>query len=444
MRYTPEVLDQCTRSGPADRGFRAKIVAAFIAVVCSITTSAAGQDLVGLYLTWSHDPTTTMTISWVDIYSSGSDTLWYRKYGVEDWSQVAANRSTVGPTTLQLRRSELTNLQPGTIYEFGIGAQPRDASHFWRFRTMPAELTQPVRFVAGGDMMHNREMLDAMSRQAQRLDPDFAMFLGDLAYANGVVGTRWIDWLQSWKEFSVAKDKRLIPIVVGIGNHEVRRDAQGKNPQEDAPFYYSLFQTPHNRSYYALNFGKYLSLILLDSNHTQPIAGAQSQWLDKALSERADQKFVFLGYHWPAYGTTKAPTGGLPIDAPTAIAIRKNWVPHFERYGITAAFENDHHNFKRTHPLRNHKRDDTNGILYLGDGAWGVVTREVPSQDVGWWLAKAESRNHLWEVELHSDDTALIQAIDREGEIFDRVELKRARPEPVKPAPSQAAGSADQ
>ncbi len=413
-----------------------------MAIVGGLTPSAYGQDLVGLYLTWSHDPTTTMTINWVDIYSDSSDTLWYRKQGAESWSRVTATRSTVGPTTLQLRRSELTDLQPGSMYEFGIGAQPQDASHFWRFRTMPAELTHTLRFVAGGDMMHNRAMLDAMSRQAQRLDPDFAMFLGDLAYANGVTGTRWIDWLQSWKEFSVAKDKRLIPIVMAIGNHEVRREAEGKNPQEDAPYFYSLFQLPQDRSYYALDFGKYLSLILLDSEHTQPIAGAQAEWLGEALCDRADQEFVFVGYHWPAYGTTKAPEGGLPIDAPKAVAIRKNWVPHFERYGISAAFENDHHNFKRTHPLRNHRRDDANGILYLGDGAWGVVPREVPSPEVGWWLAKAESRNHLWEVELHSDGTAGMRAIDPEGTVFDRVELKRARPQPVEPASLQATGSA--
>jgi hypothetical protein len=429
------VLDPCIKFGNSTNRFHVTITAVSFVFACSLIDSAAGQDLVGLYLTWNRDPATTMTINWVDIYANSSDTLWYRKHSTDDWTQVAAIRSTVGPTTLQLRRTELINLQPGTVYEFGIGARPQDVSHFWRFRTMPAELSQPVRFVAGGDMMHNREMLDAMSQQAQRLDPDFALFLGDLAYANGVDGTRWIDWLQSWKEFSVAKDKRLIPIVVGIGNHEVRRDAEGKNPQEDAPYYYSLFQTPHNRSYFALNFGKYLSLIILDSDHTQPIAGAQARWLKQALSEMANQKFVFVGYHWPAYGTTKAPKGGLPIDAPKAVAIRENWVPHFERYGITAAFENDHHNFKRTHPLRRHKRDDSNGILYLGDGAWGVVTREVPNPEVGWWLAKAESRNHLWEVELRSNGTALLQAIDRDGATFDRVELNRARPLPVEPTP---------
>lgn len=414
-----------------------------VAFVCGLPAVGSAQDLVGLYLTWEDDPTTTITINWVDIYANSSSSVWYRERGGEaEWKQVTAERSEVGPTTLQLRRVALQELQPGTLYEFGIGERPDDASHFWRFRTMPAELTEPVRFVAGGDMMHDRAMLDRMSRQAQRLNPDFAMFLGDLAYANGVVGTRWIDWLQSWKEFSVAKDKRLIPIVMCIGNHEVRRDAQGENPHEDAPYFYSLFRLPHERSYYALDFGKYLSLILLDSDHTQPIEGAQTAWLERALKNRQEQQFIFVGYHWPAYGTTKAPNGGLPIDASKAIAVRENWIPHFERYGISAAFENDHHNFKRTYPLRNHKRNDENGIVYLGDGAWGVRPREVPSPDVGWWLAKASPRNHLWEIEIRANGTALFQAVDGDGQVFDRYELKRARTVPEEeaaPVPAAAA-----
>jgi hypothetical protein len=81
---------------------------------------------------------------------------------------------------------------------------------------------------------------------------------------------------------------------------------------------------------------------------------------------------------------------------------------------VTALFENDHHNYKRTHRLRNHKRDDENGLLFLGDGAWGVIPREVPSPEVGWWLAKAEPRNHLFHVELRADGTASIEAVDVE------------------------------
>jgi hypothetical protein len=77
-------------------------------------------------------------------------------------------------------------------------------------------------------MMHNREMVDAMNKRAGALDPDFAMLGGDLAYANGVSATRWVDWLQSWMKNCVGKDRRIIPFVIGIGNHEVKGGYNGR------------------------------------------------------------------------------------------------------------------------------------------------------------------------------------------------------------------------
>ena len=410
------------------RKFRAHSVLSILAIVASAAPAPA-EDLIGLYLMWQRDPATTMTINWVDPYADSSDTVWYRPYESNEWSIAKALQASVGHMTLQLRRLELTKLKPDTLYEFGIGDSTDEVSHFWRFRTMPATLNRPIRFAEGGDMMHSRAMLDEMNAQMQRLDPDFAMFGGDLAYENGVHGTRWIDWLQSYRQYSVGKDQRLIPMVIGIGNHEVRGGYRGRAP-EDAPYFYSIFALPGGRSNYVLDFGDYLSLVMLDSGHSQPIAD-QTEWLDKTLADRADQQFLFAGYHYPAYGTTKAPRGGLPIDAPVAMEIRKQWIPHFERYGLSAAFEHDHHNFKRSHRIRNHQRDDENGLLYVGDGAWGVKTREVPDLKIAWWLAKAEPRNHLWHVEVRPNGTATLQAVDLSGEVFDEVELDRSRTTPV-------------
>jgi acid phosphatase type 7 len=293
---------------------------------------------------------------------------------------------------------------------------------------MPAKLTRPLTFVSGGDMMHTRAMVDDMNEEMQKLEPDFALLGGDIAYANGVTGTRWIDWLESWTEHAVTKDKRIIPLVVAIGNHEVRGHYDGKIP-DDAPYFYSIFALPEGRSYYALDFGDYLSLVVLDSQHTQPIAGKQADWLEKALAERGDQQFLFGCYHFPAYGTAKGPKGKTPIDSPKSLDIQKHWLPHFERYGASAIFENDHHNYKRTYPIRNRKRDDENGIVYLGDGSWGVETREVPTN--AWWLAKAEPRNHLWRVELDPDGEVKFQAIDAKGNVFDELELDEPRTKPV-------------
>jgi hypothetical protein len=401
-----------------------------VCLLCLHVSVASAQDLVGLYLTWSRDPATTMTINWVDLYPKNTNTVFYRERGTDDWASGEARQLAVEPSSLQRRYVELIGLKPDTVYEFGIGKRVEKPLDGWTFRTMPAELTRPLRFVTGGDMMHTRAMLDEMSAQVAPLEPDFAMFGGDLAYEDGVRATRIVDWLSSWKTLGMTKDRRLIPIVLVIGNHEVRGGYKGKIP-DDAPYFYRLFTFPDDRAYYALDFGKYLSLIVLDSGHTNPIEGEQAAWLARALEKRAGQTFLFPIYHFPAYGTTKAGQGKLPIDIPRAITIREQWVPHFDRFGVSAVFENDHHNFKRTVPLRGHRRDDANGIRYLGDGAWGVRTRTVPDPKEAWYLEKAEPRNHMWIVDLGTDKSVKVRAMDPKGEVFDQLALPAARTTPV-------------
>jgi acid phosphatase type 7 len=256
---------------------------------------------------------------------------------------------------------------------------------------------------------------------------------GDLAYADNVDATRWVDFFQSWMIHVRGKQGRLIPMVVAIGNHEVEDGYDGR-PEVEALQFYTLFDLPSGKARYALDFGKYLSLVVLDSEHTEEIAGGQADWLGAVLAARAEQTFLFPCYHFPAYGTAKGPgEGKLPIEHPRAIAIRTHWVPQFERYGVSAIFENDHHNFKRTHRLRGHKRDDENGLLYLGDGAWGVRTRTVPPLSEAWYLAKAEPVRHLFHVVLQPTGQALISAVNDKGDVFDRVELLTPRTRPVAP-----------
>ncbi len=434
-----------------------------LAAIYAVTPIACAQhDVAGIYLTWQRDPATTMTVNWVNLYATGAPKLWYRKTGEKEWSNATGTHHAAEPSVLQVRRVELTALAPDTMYEFVHGEQPpkapapvktaqekeaekrakeeeaekqpekepvrvSDTRSTYRFRTMPAGLTRPVRFVAGGDMMHSREMVDAMNKRAGALDPDFALLGGDLAYANGADATRWIDWLQSWTKFARGKGGRLIPMVVAIGNHEVRGGYKGRIPV-DAPYFYGLFAPPENRSYYALDFGSYLSFLVLDTGHTQPITGAQATWLGEAISERAQQRFLFPVYHWPVYGTAKAEKGKLPAESKRSVEMRAQWVPHFERHGVTAIFEHDHHNYKRTHPIRGHKRDDKTGIVYLGDGAWGVATRTVPKD--AWYLAKAEPRRHLFHVTLPLAGPVTVQAVDAAGVVFDKVSFAAPRTAP--------------
>lgn len=402
---------------------------------------AAANDLVGIYLTWPADPTTGIVVNWVNLYPRHTNTVWYRAEDAEEnadaeddddddeeWLSAEADHSQVEPSSLQLRRVALTGLDPDRTYAFGIGSKP-GPGHRWRFRTMPARLERPVRFVAGGDMLHERDHLDRMNRQAAALDPDFALLGGDLAYDNGVTATSWIDWLGSWMSAGVAPRRRLIPIVAAIGNHEVRGGYRG-DPAKDAPYYWAFFMRP-GLSYSAADVGDYLSLVVLDTGHIAKVPGAQAEWLAGALAEREGRPFLFVSYHFPAYGTVKAPAGMLSLDHPKSVMIREHWVPHFERHGVTAVFEHDHHTHKRSHRIRAGERDDENGLLYLGDGAWGVPPRAVPAADKAWWLARAESRSHLWAIDVRPDGTSLARAIDDQGETFDEVEMPAARSRPL-------------
>ena len=432
-----------------------------LALLCSPFFAAQAQhDIIGGYLTWQRDPATTMTVNWVNLYADQPPTVSYRKLGDTEWLTADGKSAAAAPSVLQVRSVEVTGLAPDTTYELVLGVPPapkplipeavtsaltpakkaedeteqppkpyvvKDTRSTYRFRTMPAELSRPVRFVAGGDMMHSREFVDAMNKRAGALDPDFAILGGDLAYENGMEATRYIDWFQSWTKHARGKGGRLIPMVVAIGNHEVRGGYRGKIP-EDAPYFYGFFPLPGNRSYYALDFGKYLSILALDSGHTHAVTGPQAAWLGEALSARAEQRYVFPVYHWPIYGTAKATATALPSETKRSIEMRAQWVPHFERHGVTAVFENDHHNFKRTHPIRGHKRDDKNGIVYLGDGAWGVTPRTVPKN--AWYLAKAEPRRHLYHVTLPPKGPVQVEAIDAKGVVFDKSSIARPRTEP--------------
>ncbi len=395
----------------------------------------AQRDVVGLYLTWQHDPSTTMVVNWVNLYEHTSARVWYRlASGESEWVSRDGVHSVAKPSVYQVRRVELTGLSPDTVYEFALGEKaPEDDKGVERFRTPPDTLDRPVRFVSGGDMMHNREWIDVMNRRVGAQDPDFALLGGDLAYANGVDATRWVDWFQSCYRNLRTPDGLLIPMVLVIGNHEVRGHYNGKIP-EDAPYFYGFFALPENRSYNALDFGDYLSLIVLDTDHTQPIMGEQTAWLDEALAARVQRRFVFPSYHYPAYGTTKRPKdGGLPSEHPLAKKIQREWLPLFERHGVTAVFENDHHAYKRTYPIRAGKRDDADGIVYLGDGAWGVDVRPAATPEQAWYLQRSESRRHVFVVTLRPEGSALVQAIDAAGEVFDQCAFETPRMRPSAP-----------
>jgi hypothetical protein len=315
-----------------------------------------------LFLTWQRDPTTTMTIQWVGPQLAPADAAVSYAAGLPGASVWVARAATVHDypfTDLKVHRVELDGLIPGADYQFRIGT----AARTYRFRTMPARATDVIHFISGGDCGTGAHAV-ANNQMAARQDPMFALIGGDLAYENGQSAATHLAFLRNFSRHMIGDQGRLIPMVACIGNHEVG-DGCGYHPSR-APFFYTLFDGLfQDHGHATLDFGDYLSLVLMDTGHTSPVEGEQAYWLEEELRSRVDHPHVLVVGHVPAYPSARdmASTGGPQ---------RAHWVPLFERYRVPVVLEHHDHTFKRSKLLLN-GHENSNGVLYLGDGSWGML-----------------------------------------------------------------------
>jgi acid phosphatase type 7 len=345
-------------------------------------------DPTALFLTWQRDPTTTMTIQWIgdDEKAGLSRPIWYAKSAAGEWQSHPSTSKRFPLTDRWIFRTELTGLEPDTEYRFRVGLDSAER----RFRTMPAKATNTIHFVSGGDSGVGKHAINN-NHVAAAQAPMFVVLGGDLAYENGTSAKTFLEFLKNYSRDLKDDSGRLIPLLACMGNHEAAGGFQ--RMRKDAPFFYAMFDGLYEHSGYAkLDFGDYLSLVFLDTNHTTPIEGAQTDWLGATLKEREECPTVFCFNHVPAYPSFR-PFGFDALEANTSTKIRKHFCPIFERYNVDAVFEHHDHTFKRTHPMLDGRVND-NGIVYLGDGSWGKIRPpKTPQQRP--YLAVSDESYHL-------------------------------------------------
>jgi hypothetical protein len=364
----------------------------------------------GLFLTWQRDPTTTMTVQWVGEKEDGAKRpIWYSKKGTQMWRKKDHVPRPYPDSDSWIFRTELSGLEPGTDYLFRVGTDSAEE----RFRTMPAKDTNTLQFVSGGDS-GTGPAARATNHLASVQSPQFVVLGGDLAYENGKDGDAFLKFLDNYSRDVRDDKRRLIPMLACIGNHEV--DGGYEKPRCKAPFFYSMFDGLfRDTSYAALDFGQYMSLVLLDTNHTSPIGGEQAAWLDKALKQRQDCPNLLVFNHVPAYPSHRDYTGE-GAEEGTGAQNRIHWVPLFERYRVDAVFEHHDHTYKRTHRLLD-GRPNKKGILYLGDGSWGKIRRPEKLETKP-YLAVAHESYHLSVHRIEGDQRFHV-ALSDSGRIVD-------------------------
>ena len=384
-------------------------------------STASGTTPAAVFVTWNGDPTTSVSVDWHLAADTDIAAIEVRGPGLSTWRRYDGSAIAFPFSSRRVRRARIDGLRPGSVYELRLGG-----ARSYRYRTMPARLTRPIRFATGGDTQAGETTFGPMNRIAASRDVDFVLLGGDLAYSNG--DPRLVAREQAWYETItrtlVTRDRRLIPVIAAIGNHEVfssrdTTEATARTMREtgvrlgDAPYYTALHAHARDRQYSVIDVGDYLSLVLLNTGHTAPVQGAQTEWLRDALRQRATVPYVFPVYHVPGYPSVRA------FEGSTSVLVREHWAPLFERFGVRVAFENHDHAYKRTVPIRGGRRDST-GVVYIGDGAWGAVPRPIGREHVepAWYLETAKSTNHAIFVTLNAR-AARFEIVDTAGVRFD-------------------------
>jgi acid phosphatase type 7 len=378
----------------------------------------AGNEPLAILLTWTEDPTTTISIDWHNL-DDKSQSLLYKEKGAEEWESKKSKTHSFPFSDRKIHRVALNKLKPGTSYQLKFGEHEKE----YYFNTMPENtINEPIRIAIGGDTMHEKDFLEKTNTQVLKYDPHFVVMGGDMAYENGDSARvdRVYDWLDGVKNTLITNDNRIIPLVVGLGNHEVaggyyspeKFSGNDEDREKYAPYFYSLFAFPGHPGYNVLDFGNYLSLFILDTEHNSPIEGDQTDWLSSELKKRSgDFLHIVPVYHIPAYPSVRDFNGG------RSVAVRRNWLPLFEEHGVKIAFENHDHAYKRTFPIKENRVNE-NGIVFFGDGAWGTRTREIHDVDQTWYLKSAASQRHFILLTLQGSHQQLT-VVNEDGDIID-------------------------
>ena len=424
-----------------------KIKTALLFATVFLTGSVVFADPI-IYLEWTEDPTSTMIVNWMDI--AGADqTIQYRKRDSGDsWTSQNATTLRVPNTSLRRYRVQLEGLSPGASYEFRVG----NISGTRYFRTAPANIEDPIRFIVGGDITETRgdanqveelrEVFEQVTELAATYNPYFVVIGGDYVHKpdDYPVVDDWFYLLRTWTEHLVTADGDYqIPIIGTLGNHEVP-NAFGDNP-EDAIYFHGFFSYPQlqwgqKRGYGVLDFSDYLSIVTLDSNHSHTIR-SQNSWLRNTLQNRSNVSHIYPVYHisgWPVFRSFR---GELVEE------IRNEWHPIFRDNGVRLVFEHHEHIYKRTYsfecepPILNSNDciQTANGVINLGGGSWGSVVRDThPNYQPGGGYTNihevVEEHNNFTLMEI-TNKKRRMQAISLNAGVIDTFEEVFFLPPPV-------------
>jgi len=338
------------------------------------------------------DPARTITIGWDQV--SGQNPIVY--YDSKDHGKSYKKykfSKTVDRVVISKGMNnnfvKLNDLLPNTAYYFIIKDSEGFSKRYW-FRTAP-DKNSPMTFISGGDSRNNREPRKNANLLVSKIKPTAVFFGGDMTARSS--DAQWVEWFNDW-QLTIANDGRMFPVLPTRGNHE-----------DSNKTVYDLFDTPSKEVFYAITFGKDLYTIYT-LNSEISAGGNQSKWLQERLMKDASI-WKSAQYHKPMRPHQKNKKEGNDVY--------NNWATLFYKYHMDLVYESDSHVVKTTYPIKpcsggesceeGFERDDTTGIVFVGEGCWGAPIR--PADDNKIWTRNSGSFNQFKWVTVSTSEIVL-------------------------------------
>ncbi len=387
--------------GVSRRGFLKLAGASGLASAAgALTVAAKGADTNAtadgtpeqIHLTWGADPTSEVVVSWASQAASVHPRLTVTAdHGHSETVHAVQRTYTDGlnGAVVFTYHARLGDLKPGTTYRYEVTADnsSRIGSPFAASFTTAPRGRKPFRFTSYGDLATPNTAWVLSSPQSrfaveavERFQPLFHLLNGDLCYAN-LNPTHQPD---VWRDFgnnnqTSAANRPWMPCP---GNHELEfyNGAQGLDS------YLTRYTLPENGTrfpgrWYAFQVSSVLfisldaddivyqdaaafvagpaPLVPAQSTGNAPIQpgtslyvrgysnGEQTRWLEKTLRRAADDRgidWIVVQMHQDALSSSKTGNG-------SDKALREEWLPLFERYGVDLVLCGHDHDYERSYPV---------------------------------------------------------------------------------------------
>lgn len=325
-----------------------------------------------------------------------------------DWGGVV--RTASAPAARHQFRGLPAPSEAALAYELELAGAPP-----FRATVRPLRPGGPLKIALYGDSRDgsapHRRLLEAMVRA----EPDVVVNTGDVV-ATALDDPGWSEHLLATLPLGAGA-----PLVLALGNHELYLPPDRAGSLDPVAKVLAFLPAPADalaaakgapRGVFHVRVGPAL-FVSIDSNSPLGPGSAQRSFLEAALADRRDARFVFVVLH---HGPLSAgPHGAHP---------ESEGLPElFARHHVTAVLSGHDHTYQRI------QRD---GVSYVVSGGGGapLYARTRPVRGL---IAFASAYHHA--IITLDGDRATIEARSLEGALLDRAELGDTAPEGPDPWP---------